>query len=229
MISIKNVYEHALRLLALLLLITGLAFVNAAVAQQRRDASTAQQNKIDTTKPTRGCAGNFIRGHRLKSDNDAVVMDANLLQRDYDLEEIRRRALSQKFKVVDDRALALVRVMPLDEFNRDHSPESPMTYGARARKLGAMKVEAVSATHVEISGQVLEVSKRVAPREEFAIRIEYEIVERGKYPQQISITQNGRCNLRDSYIRTKAKELLTELGIETDWVDTTEVSVNHIN
>lgn len=243
---IKNISDHALRLLGLLLLIAGLAFVNAALAQgnrtaqqfagtrklpaqDRRAASSDQQNKIDRAKPTRGCNGNFIRGHRIKSETDAVVMDANLLQREYDREEIRRRALSQNYKVADDRPFALLRVMSIEEFNREHSPQSPIKYGDRAQKLGALKVEVVSATHVEISGRVLEVSKAVAPREEFSIRIEYEIVAPGKYPQQISVTQAGRCNLRDTYIRTKAKELLTGLGLETDWVDTTEVSVNHIN
>ncbi len=78
-------------------------------------------------------------------------------------------------------------------------------------------------------GALLELEKRVAPRELFTIRIDYAAKGRDAFPQTVSISQAGRCNLKDSYIKAKAAELLAELGIEAEWMETALVELSYIN
>lgn len=214
-------------------------YINSANAQAvsskgrivsgRRVASSAAQSKVDRAKPSRGCNGNFIQGHRLKYDTEAVVMDDNLLQQVYDFGEVKRRASSRHYRIVDDRPLVSVRTMPLDEFNREYNSGTPMTASDGERTLGPLRVRPEGRNHVELRGAVLVVEKRIAPHELYIIGIEYSVQARGSFPQRINFSQTGRCNLKDSYIKAKAKELLAELGIESEWIDTTEVSVNYVN
>lgn len=221
---------------AFFLNVPGANFANAqadssvdGTVRSKRTASAAAQSKIDPSKPTRGCNGNFIQGHRLKYDREAVVMDDNLLRQIYDFGEIKRRALSKHYKIIDDRPLVAILTLPLDEFNRKYNPGTPMTAGDVERSIGPLQVRLEGKSHVELSGAVLVVEKRIAARESYTIGVEYSAQVKGSFPQRINFSQTGRCNLKDSYLKAKAKELLAELGIESDWIDTTEVSVNYIN
>lgn len=146
-------FQHSKLFVAGMIILSLTAFV--AVAQKRRTASgsAASQSKIDPSKPTRNCTGNFISKH-FRVD-DLKAQDDNILNKIYDLKEIKRRALSKNYKVVDERPLVPVLTIPLAEFNERFNSGTPMKISDGERILGPFRVRPEGTTHVEMRAPIL--------------------------------------------------------------------------
>lgn len=192
-------------------------------------AQTTQQpvRKIDRKKMNQNCTGNFLAG--VPNANGNIPQDVENLGKIYDFGIVKATALKNRFKITDERMFVPVRSMMIEEFNRDYNSGAPYKAGDAPREVGALRLVAEGSSYVELQGRVLEIEKRIAADEKWTLRLNYVVEGRDDFPQEINVSQTGRCNLSDDYIRARAKLLLDSLGIESDWTSRASVMISTIN
>ena len=190
-------------------------------------AAKIPARKIDRKKTNTNCTGNFLAGAPL--ENGDVPGSVENLSKIYDFDAIKKEALKNRFKIVDERKFVPVRSILIEEFNRDYYADAPFKKGDVPRQIGALRLVPEGDSYVEFQGRVLEVEKRIAADEKWTLNLHYVFEGRDRFPQEIEISQEGRCNLSDDYIRARGKSLLDALGIESDWTKRASVLISTIN
>ena len=159
----------------------------------------------------------------------SIPGSAENLSKIYDFDAFKAAAIKNRFKVVDERRFVPVRSMPIDEFNRDYNLGAPFKKGDPPRGIGALRLVAEGDSYVELQGRVLTVEKRVAADEKWILNLHYVVEGLDDFPQEIEISQEGRCNLDNDYLRARAKKILDALGVESDWTTRAGVLISTIN
>ncbi len=215
-------YQHTFFTAAMILL--------SFLSVQTISAQTAAQppaRKIDRQKMNRSCTGNFLAG--APNADGSVPADVENLSKIYDFDTLKKSAIQNGFKITDERKFVPVRSIQIEEFNRDYNSGAPFRKGDAPRARGALRLVQEGDFYVELQGRVLQIEKRVAPDEKWILRLNYVVEGRGDFPQEIDISQAGRCNLSDDYLRARAKQMLDALGIESEWTQRAAVLVATIN
>lgn len=182
--------------------------------------------KIDRKKMNRNCTGNFLAG----APNDGKIpQDVENLKKIYDFDVFKAAALKNRFKIADERLFVPIRSMAIEEFNRDYNSGAPYKTGDAPRSVGALRLAMEGTSSIELQGRVLEIEKRLTADEKWTLRLQYVVEGRDDFPQEINISQEGRCNLSDDYLRARAKQMLDALGIKSDWTSRAGVLISTIN
>jgi hypothetical protein len=175
-------------------------------------------SKLDPNKPTNDCAGNYLYYRN-------VYEYANILEEIYDMYELKNVAISKGFEVELAEDWSYINNWEVDKFNEKYELGFELKNGDQLEK-GPLKIKVSDAGVVKITGSRIVIKKTISSEEKYIILLRYEADYYLK--QSIDVIQDGRCNFTDNYIKTRVKDLLKQLNLESEWVDGARVEVNRL-
>jgi len=206
----------------LICLIIGIVLVgsvliwNIALKETGSTVNPPLENNLDLSKPTTDCAGNYLYYRD-------VYEHANILEKTYDMYELKNIAISKGFEVNLIEDWSYIDNWEVDEFNGKYELGFKLKKGDQIDK-GPIRIRVSNEGIVKISGPRITVKKTISEEEKYRITLRYEPDYYLK--QSIQVVQDGRCNFKDSYIKNQVKNFLKELNLESEWVDKATVEIN---
>ena len=199
-----------------IVLIGGLLVWNITLEETKDTAKYPLENNLDPSKPTTDCAGNYLYYRD-------VYEYANILEKTYDMYELKNIAISKGFEVNLIEDWSYIDNWEVDEFNGKYELGFKLKKGDQIDK-GPIRIRVSNEGIVKISGPRITVKKTISEEEKYRITLRYEPDYYLK--QSIQVVQDGRCNFKDSYIKNQVKNFLKELNLESEWVDKSTVEIN---
>ena len=201
------------------LVLIGSFLVWGGVFNETEDVlSPSIESNLDPSKPATDCAGNYLY-------YVDVYEYANILERTYDLYDLETLAISNGFDVILTENWSYIDNWDVDGFNENYGLGFELKKGDRIDQ-GPIKIIVSDEGIVKIFGNHIIIKKTISEDEIYGITIRYEPDYYLK--QSMQVVQNGKCNLKDSYVKTQVKNALEQLYLETAWVDKSTVEVNHL-